>query len=44
VASVRTRLLLIGAPLLLAAVAAAVVVRFGDGSDRPGHPARFMTP
>lgn len=42
-ASVRTRLLLIGVPLLLAAAAAALVLRFAGGSDGPGDPARFMT-
>lgn len=42
-ASVRTRLLLIGLPLVAAAVTAALVLRFTGGSDGPGDPARFMT-
>jgi hypothetical protein len=43
VASVRTRLLFIGAPLLVAAATAVVVVRFAGGSDGPGDPARFLS-
>ena len=41
--SVRTRLLFVGAPLLAAAVAALLVVRFAGGSDGPGDPAEFVT-
>ena len=42
-APVHTRLLFIGAPLLVAAATAAVVVRFAGGSDGPKDPAGFMT-
>lgn len=41
--SVRTRLLFVGAPLLAAAVAALLVVRFAGSSDGPGDPAEFVT-
>jgi hypothetical protein len=44
VASVRTRLLFIGGPLLAAAIGAAIVVAVGRSTgDGPGDPARFMT-
>jgi len=42
-ASVRTRLLFVGAPLLVAAATAVVVVRFAGGTDGPGDPGGFMT-
>jgi hypothetical protein len=43
VPSVRTRLLFIGAPLLVAAAAAVLVLLLAGRSSGPGDPARFVT-